>query len=133
MSRKNGIDRVTLDDARELTPPVDPVEAMRRQLALTLFDAVKPDDVLTLANKLRDMAMAGDLKAMQMYLKLVLPKDQAPPREDSAGLRLMAEALQNLVDEIRISKAPPPESASEELKPLPGRSRVLIRDDPAPD
>jgi hypothetical protein len=96
-----------LDEARAITPPVSPVEAMRRQLQLALFDGVKEQDVLTLANKLKEMALAGDLKAMKMFFELVVGKEPkaAPPPSDGQGLKMMAEALQDLVDEIRVTKA----------------------------
>ena len=110
MSGSNGNRRsLNLSEARELTPPVNPVEAMRKQLALALFDAVKPQDVIDLALKLKEQAMAGDLKAAKLYLDLMLGKDSkpVPPQSaaDSGGLKMMAEALRDLVDEIRIGKA----------------------------
>lgn len=97
-----------LDEARQLTPPVNPVEAMRRQLALALFDGVKEQDLLDMAGRLKEMAMAGDLKAMQLFFKLVLPageKAAPPPPQDGAGLKAMADALRDLVDEIRVNRA----------------------------
>lgn len=96
-----------LSEARELTPAVNPVEAMRRQLALALFGSVKEQDVLEMATKLKEMAQGGNLKAMKMYFDLVIGKDQkvVRPSGDSAGLKLMAEAMQDLVDEIRINRA----------------------------
>jgi hypothetical protein len=105
--QKNGNRSLTLKEARELTPPVDPVQALRCQLQMALFNGVKEDDVVKMAEKLRDMAMGGDLKAMKMYFELVVGKDrkEAAPPADSAGLRMMAEAMRDLVDEIRIAKA----------------------------
>lgn len=113
MRGNNGNQSLKLDDARALTPAVNPVEAMRRQLALALFDSVKPQDVLDMALKLKEMAQGGDLKAMKMYFDLVIGKDNkpAPPLPDQNGLKLIGEALQDLVDEIRISKAERPKSA----------------------
>jgi hypothetical protein len=107
-----------LGEAAALTPPVNPVEAMRRQLAMALFDGVKEDDVLQLATKLKEMALGGDLKAMKMFFDLVVgkePKAAPPPPSDGAGLKLMALALQDLVDEIRIAKAAPPASRQKAL------------------
>lgn len=104
-----------LDEARAATPPVNPVEAMRKQLALALFDAVKPQDVIDLALKLKEQAMAGDLKAAKLYLDLMLGKDQPTPpppaAAESQGLKQLAQAMHDLVDEIRIAKAPPPADA----------------------
>lgn len=104
----NGRGTLNLKDAAALAPPVNPVEAMRRQLALALFGGVREQDVLDVAQKLKEMALAGDHKAMQMFFKLMLPDGKAlasPPAQDSAGLRMMADALRDLVDEIRVSKA----------------------------
>jgi hypothetical protein len=116
MSTEHPRHPLRLEDSRALTPPVNPVEAMRRQLALALFDGVKEQDMLDMAAKLKEMAMSGDLKAMKMYFDLMLPKEKvAPPPQDGAGLRMMAEALQDLVDEIRVSKAAPPRSAAKML------------------
>jgi len=102
-----GNGNLTLGRARELTPAVCPVEAMRRQLALAVFNSVKPQDVLDLANKLKEMAGGGDLKAMKLYFELVLGKEQkatsAPPAE-SAGLKMIGEAMRDLVDEIRVNR-----------------------------
>lgn len=99
----------TLTEARETTPPVDPVEAMRRQLALAVYDKVKESDIGELVEVLKAQAMKGDLKAMKMFFDLTIGKQQgtpAPkPSEDGQGLKAMADALQNLVDEICISKA----------------------------
>lgn len=107
MRSGNGSHSLKLDEARALTPPVNPVEAMRRQLALALFDGVKEQDLLDMAAKLKEMAMAGDLKAMALFFKLVLPADKPapPPPEAGAGLRMMAEAIEDLVDEIRVTRA----------------------------
>jgi hypothetical protein len=100
---------VNLKDARAMTPAVNPVEALRRQLAMGLFNGVKEKDLADMAAKLKEMAMAGDLKAMKLYFDLVLPKEKdpppPPPKDDSAGLRMMARSLSDLTDEIRISKA----------------------------
>ncbi len=93
-----------LGEARELTPPVNAVEAMRRQLSVALFGGVKEQDVVDMANKLKEMAQGGDLKAMKMYFDLVLGKDAKPtppPPPPAVGI---AEALRDLVDEIRIAK-----------------------------
>ena len=97
-----------------MTPPVNPVEAMRRQLAVAVFGAVKETDVLALVHKLHAMAMEGDHRALKMYLELVgvMGKEKpAPPastattEKDSPAIRQLAESLGNLVDEIRIGRA----------------------------
>jgi hypothetical protein len=68
MSRINH--SLKLSEARERTPAVNPVEAMRQQLQLELFGAVKAADVQGIAAKLKDMALAGDLKAMKLFFQL---------------------------------------------------------------
>lgn len=105
----NGRGTLSLERARELTPPVNAVEAMRRQLAVALFGGVKEQDVLDVAMKLKEMALSGDHKAMQMFFKLMLPDGKQPPAppQDGAGLRMMAEALGELMGEIRAAKARP--------------------------
>jgi hypothetical protein len=105
--KRNGV--LKLDDARERTPTVNPVEAMRKQLAVAVYGAVKESDVEEMVGKLKELALAGDHKAMKMYFELigVMGKQQPPPPAagDNAGLKLMAESLRDLVDEIRIGKA----------------------------
>ena len=118
MSSKDGNrNSLKLSEAREATPPVNPVEAMRRQLSTALFGAVKEQDVLDMAGKLKEMAQAGNLGAMKMYFDLVLGSQKsappAPAAGDGTGLKMMAEALQDLVDEIRVGKARTERTAKE--------------------
>jgi hypothetical protein len=102
----NGNRSLSLREARELTPAVNPVEAMRKQLALALFDGVKEKDVLDVATKLKEMALAGDHKAMQMFFKLMLPDAKASPApvDPSGGLQAMARAIQNLADQVGVQR-----------------------------
>ncbi len=104
MSESNGKHRsLTLDQARTLTPAVNPVEAMRRNLQMAVFGSVSEADMLAMANKLKEQAMGGDLKAMKLYFELMLGKDQKPaPPPPTTGI---AEALRDLVDEIRVTRA----------------------------
>lgn len=107
-----------LNEAREQTPAVSPVEAMRRQLALAVFDAVKEKDLTDMVNLLKTQAQAGDLKAMKMYFELVgvMGKTQPPPPPpQDSGIKQLAEAMQDLVDEIRVSKRPLPEAERKKL------------------
>jgi hypothetical protein len=96
-----------LAQMRAQTPPVNPVEAMRKSLALALFGGVSEADVQALAVKLKDMAMQGDLKATKLLLDLILPKEQKPAAQaaDSAVGGQIADVLRDLVDEIRIGRA----------------------------
>lgn len=107
MQNSNGNHSLKLDEARKLTPAVDPVEAMRRNLALAVFGGVSEQDVMGIVGKIKEQALAGDHKAQQLLLKLVLGDGKVAPAQastDGAGLRMMAEAIKDLVDEIRIDK-----------------------------
>lgn len=108
MSERNGSNgKLRLKDALERTPPIDnPVEALRRQLAMAVFNGVKEQDVIDLAGKLKDMAMAGDHKAIKMYFELVLGKNQtaAPAPAEPKELSALASAMRDLVDEIRVAR-----------------------------
>lgn len=100
---------IRVSEARALTPPVDPVEAMRRQAAVAAFGAVTEADVEQLVQKLKELALSGDHRAIKMYFELIgvmggKPATQAQAAE-SGAIRLMAQALQDLVDEIRVTRA----------------------------
>ena len=70
---------LTLAEARRRTPAVEAAAAMRGQLQLALFGAVTEDDVIGMAGKLKQMAQAGDLRAMKLFFELVVGKGQAAP------------------------------------------------------
>src|SRR5688572_28429129 len=78
MREGNGDGRGTLRlaDARQMTPKVSATEAMRQQLQLALFGAVTEQDVVGMAAKLKEMALAGDLKAMKLFFQLVMGQAQ---------------------------------------------------------
>lgn len=65
-----------LDDARRMTPPVSPAEALRQSLHATLLAQFSGDDVREMAGKLKEAALKGDKKAMQMVIQLI---STAPP------------------------------------------------------
>lgn len=67
--RKNAV--FNLADARRRTPPPDPVAGMRNSLQLALFGAVTETDVCGMAQKLKQMAMEGNLQAMKLFFSLV--------------------------------------------------------------
>lgn len=98
-----------LDTARVQTPAPDPVEAMRRQCAVAAYGAVKDADVEAMVTRLKELAMGGDLKAMRMYLEMIgtIGKHQvaSQPPAESAGLSMVAGALRDLVDEVRLNRA----------------------------
>lgn len=108
-----------LSEAREQTPAVSPVEAMRRQLAVAVYGAVKESDVEQMVNKLKEQALGGDHKAMKMYFELigVMGKQppSPPPPQESTAIKQLAEVMENLVDEIRVSKRPLPEAERKKL------------------
>lgn len=128
MADKNGFN---LQEMKSKTPPVDPAEAIRKAAALGLSGAMKEDDVAAVYRKLKEMALAGDRKAMDMFFKLTLGSGNgaapaAPPSADGGkGMQAMANALRDLVDEIRITKAeqaalanggPPPKNSAARIK-----------------
>lgn len=85
--RKNAA--LSLDDARRRTPPVDPVVACRSSLQLALYGAVSEGDVVSMAGKLKSMAMEGNLPAMKLFFALVTggggmsapaPRVEQPPQ-----------------------------------------------------
>jgi hypothetical protein len=108
MSEQNG--RFNLKTMQAATPAVNPVEAMRKQLVLGLFNSVSEDDVAAVAKRLKELALAGDKGAMKMFFELVLPsaKSQADEASAHAGLKLLAESIADLTDEARIARAEPP-------------------------
>ena len=97
--------RFSLKEMAKVTPAVNPVEAMRKAMALGLSGEVKEKDAADLIAKLKEMAMAGNLKAMAMWFKLTM--GDKPMQDDHARLAV-ADAIADLVDEIRIAKDAPP-------------------------
>ena len=80
MSSSSGREHpLTLAEARRRMPAVEAAAAMRGQLQLALFGAVTEDDVIGMAGKLKQMALAGDLRAMKLFFELVVGKGQAAP------------------------------------------------------
>ena len=82
---------------------------MRKQLAMGLFNGVKEDDIAALAAKLKEMALAGDLKITEDAVRQVLPT--TPSGADEAlGMqdKLLAESIRDLTDESRIARADVP-------------------------
>lgn len=90
-------------------------------MQLAVFDGVKESDVKAIVEKLKSMAMDGDHKAMKMFLELTLGKDQPPPppAKETGGVQI-AEALRDLVDEIRVARARTDTTMQRELAALPG-------------
>jgi len=80
-----GNQSLKLDEARTRTPKVPAAEALRQSLHLTLLDTIKADDVRELARGLMEKALAGDLKAAQVVLKMITA---APP---SGGARVKVQ------------------------------------------
>lgn len=60
-----------LSEAAERTPPVNPVEALRQNLQMALFGALTGSDVTQVVEKLKEQALAGDLKATRLLLDLI--------------------------------------------------------------
>ncbi len=109
MSEQNG--RFSLKEMQGKTPAVNPIEAMRRQMALGVTGAVREKDIAEMVEKLKAMAMGGNLKAMEMFFKLTLGDGKSAGEEQQPkGMMALADAVEDLVDEIRIAKAAPPKS-----------------------
>lgn len=116
MSEKNGFN---LKAMQALTPKVNPVEAMRKQLALSVYDNVHEKDIAAMMTKLKEMALDGNLGAMKMFLKLTIGEgnDKVPEAPaESPGAAALARAVEDLVDEIRIARAEPPAGRRPALK-----------------
>jgi hypothetical protein len=106
----NGRGTLILDLARQATPIVNPIQAMRKQLALAVYDNVKEQDISEMMSKLKEMALGGDLNAMKMWMKLTIGDGNEKAPKEETGVQALAEAVSELVDEIRIAKAEPPRS-----------------------
>lgn len=110
MSRINH--SLKLSEARAKTPAVNAVEAMRSSLQLALFGAVTEGDVAGMAAKLKEMALAGDLKAMKLFFQLVEGGSKQAPQ-----LGNLERAIGDLSDEVArirervVLPAPAPEDA----------------------
>jgi hypothetical protein len=119
MSATNG--KVNLQAMKQMAPPVNPAEAIRKAAALGLSGAMREADVGAVYEKLKQMALAGDKKAMEMFFKLTLGNGKEadarsnPGATDAGGMKALAQSIQDLVDEIRITKA---EAAMRENDPL---------------
>jgi hypothetical protein len=129
MSSKNG-NGFSLKQMAGLTPPVNPVEAMRKQLALAVFDKVSEKDIGEMMAKLKELALAGDLKAMKMFLQLTVG-DSKPEKPEASpkGMQSLADAVQNLVDEIRITKAEQADRNGDPLLKQSAKRITSMRDD----
>lgn len=109
MSEQKG--KFSLSALQAQAPAVNPVEAMRRSLAMGVMGALTETDMAAMTAKLKEMALGGDHKAMKMLLDLAglgKPAPLAPP--EPQGVKALADAIADLVDEIRVAKAPPPKS-----------------------
>jgi len=72
VSEKSGKGKAfRLSEARELTPPVDPAEALRKDLRMAFLQGFGADDMDALAGKLKEMALSGDLAAMKLITQLL--------------------------------------------------------------
>jgi len=93
------------------TPPVSAMEALRRSMANAVAGAVTERDMDEIVKRLKEDAKNGDKKAMALFFKLVLGDGKEPKEEkEPKGMSAVAEAIRDLVDEVRIAKAPPPRS-----------------------
>lgn len=100
-----------LKDMAKRTPAVPPVEALRRSMVNALAGAVTEKDMADIVAKLKEQSLAGDKKAMEIFFKLMLGDGKIPePPAEPKGLNKLAEAIEDLVDEVRIAKAGAPKN-----------------------
>lgn len=105
--------RFDLKDMERRTPKVGGVEAMRNSLQLALFGAVSERDVVGMAEKLKEMALAGDFKAMKLFFSLV----QGPAQSGQVV------SIQNAVVELQATVAQIQQAV---VTPRPGGSPPLL-------
>lgn len=63
---------LSLAEAEARTPPVSAVEALKGNLQIALFEGIGEADIAGMVAKLKEKALAGDLKAMKLLFDLVL-------------------------------------------------------------
>lgn len=95
---------LNLGAARQRTPAVSGIKAMQQSLQLVLFGAVTSKDVEAMATRLKEMALAGDLRAMKLFFQLVMGSPQvqaAPPIEVQQQVGVLGHPVteQALTDE----------------------------------
>lgn len=107
MSGANG--RFSLKELQDKAPAVSALEALRKSMANALSGSVSESDMIGIVGKLKEQALAGDKKAMELFFKLMLGdgKTQEPAKEPQ-GVQALANSIADLVDEIRISKEDAP-------------------------
>lgn len=106
---------------------------MRQSLAVAFFGGVKAGDMEAMATKLKEMALAGDLKAMRMFMELagLGSKAPSPPQEDSkaaTAIAKLAESVSDMVDEVRIARGLAEKRATDPLL-MPQRNGKDTDDD----
>lgn len=62
---------LSIADAEQQVPPVDPVEAVRANLQLPLYQSITGEDVAELVGNLKAKALKGDLQATKLLLGLI--------------------------------------------------------------
>lgn len=83
---------LSLRDAEEQVPPVDPVEAVRQNLQLTLYQSITSDDVAEVVGSLKAKALQGDLQATKLLLGLITQSGPARQVQQVAIINPPAEA-----------------------------------------
>jgi hypothetical protein len=103
----NGKGTLILDQARRLTPVVNPVEAMRKQLALAVYDHATEKDIGDMMGKLKEMALGGNLQAMKMWLKLTVGEggEKGASAPEPSAIGRLADSIEEFIDEMRVSFA----------------------------
>jgi hypothetical protein len=75
VAERNGTQRknttIRLSEARDVTPPVDPVQAVKQSLVMTLYGQIGEDDVAQLVDSIKTKALKGDRHAERLLLDII--------------------------------------------------------------
>jgi len=62
---------IRLSEARDITPPVNPVEAVKQSLVMSLYGRIGDEDVEQLVESIKKQALEGDHRCRKLILDLV--------------------------------------------------------------
>lgn len=95
MSKK---DSLVLKKAKQIAPPVNPLEAVRNSLQMSLFGAISEDDISAITTNILHKAKGGDLKAAKLIFDLVEKAGggTSSPKQQSVDLLIESPGLSRL-------------------------------------
>jgi hypothetical protein len=67
--RKNTI--IRLSEARDITPPADPVHAVKQSLVMSLYGQIGEEDVAKLVDVIKEKALNGDRRSQKILLDII--------------------------------------------------------------